>query len=413
MYLEKKSPDMLALETSFMAIKNREDVQGHLRNIQRVLSRHFDLNFTVSIVDNSTNEFFGMTIYPSRNVIESIIDQIVNNKAKTTVLQELWSKNKEWHLEIDSVLLYDVSLNTNPAEMVAVLLHEVGHVVHSNTIPERVNKVLRYEMLHLSYSMKKLFSWKKVHRLLDLVVVEACSSKNFHSARRKEVDADKFVVKMGYGDNLDHFIDKLVGLQGNRLVDRNEKDMERDVRSIVMWTIDNVSELEYRKRKLRTTLQTEIIQNPSRFVRGMIFDIKALFFGGADEDSYKELIREQYLIQEINQVVKEGMFDLFDKLGKVKKITQSDIDIIEVEMTRIQNTDDKIYVLDLIYDKLDRINAALELIAKKQNDKVTVSKDKLINYKNQLEKLRKTVLAIEIREKQYGVFINYPKGYEG
>jgi hypothetical protein len=70
-------------------------------------------------------------------------------------------------------------------------------------------------------------------------------------------------------------------------------------------------------------------------------------------------------------------------------------------------------VLDLIYDKLDLVNAALDYIEQGKTDKVNQSKSTLTNFKNQLEKLRQTVLNTQVKEKQYGVFIKYPKGYEG
>jgi len=67
----------------------------------------------------------------------------------------------------------------------------------------------------------------------------------------------------------------------------------------------------------------------------------------------------------------------------------------------------------LIYDKLEIINTSLQLIAENKKDKVPTPKETLLSFKNQLEKLRKEVLSLTIKEKTYGVFIKYPKGYEG
>lgn len=412
--LNKKNQDMMALEAAFLNIKTKSNIDGNLDMIRRILKRQFDINFNISIVNNKTNQFFGMSIYPARNIVDTIVDGIINKKSNVQVLEQVWSENKDWFLEIDSLLLDDLTINVNPAELVAVLLHEIGHVVYSNAIPNRLNKVIRYELLHIGFNLKKLVAWRKAQQLFDLVVVEACSSKNYHYiGQRKELAADKFVVKMGYGDNLNEFIEKLLKTQGNGQINRSESEMEKDVRGIVTWSLENISELEFRKTKLRSTLQTEILQNPSRYVRGLVYDIKAAFFGGSDEDNYKELITEQYLVKEHQTIVKEGLLDIFDKIGKMKKISQSDIDIIDVERGRIENEDDKIYVLDLIYDKLDRINVGLDLINQKKAERVPMSKDTLLKYKAELEKMRKEVLAIQLKDKQYGVFIKYPKGYEG
>jgi len=410
-----KSQDMILLEECFYDIKSKNNVNGAILRIQRVIKRNFDINFTINIVNNDTREFFGMSIYPNKNQIEKIIDAIVNKKSSTDVVIDLWQKTDEWVLEIDSILLYDKNLNANPAEIVAVLLHEIGHVVYSNSIPQRVNRILRYKMMHANLALKKLISWPKAQKIIQLVFVDACSSKNFRYTNLKtERVADQFVEKMGYGENLNNFIDKLVATQGNRLVNRTEEQVDQDITATVNWTFVNIAELEFRRSNLRTTLQTELLKNPSRFVRDIVYDIRNTFFGkGESENPYTDAVREQYLTNEFNVIVKEGLLSIFDKNGKVKKITQADIDILSVEVGRIENEDDKIYVLDLIYDKLSVINAALDLIKNGQKEKVPVSKDTLESFKAQLERMRIMALETPIKPKQYGVFIKYPKGYEG
>lgn len=276
----KKSVDLLALEHAFLHLKAKEEVEEKLAYIEKILSRRFDLNFKISIVDNNTNEFFGMTIYPAESLIDTLVDSIVRKKDRLEVIEKLWAENKDWYLEIDSLLLYDRNLNANPSEMVAVLLHEIGHVVYSNSIPARVNKILRYKIMELDYSVKRLLGSSRIIKLFNLVFVEACNVKNFRFSRlQHELDADRFVVKQGYGEHLDSFIEKLLKSQGNRLINRTEKDMEKDIKAIVTWTIENISELEYRKTKLRTTLQTELLKNPSKFVRQVVTSIKVAFFG--------------------------------------------------------------------------------------------------------------------------------------
>jgi hypothetical protein len=410
-----KSQDMILLEECFYDIKSKNNVNGAILRIQRVIKRNFDINFTINIVNNDTREFFGMSIYPNKNQIEKIIDAIVNKKSSTDVVIDLWQKTDDWVLEIDSILLYDKNLNANPAEIVAVLLHEIGHVIYSNSIPQRVNRILRYKMMHANLALKKLISWPKAQKIIQLVFVDACSSKNFRYTNLKtERVADQFVEKMGYGENLNNFIDKLVATQGNRLVNRTEEQVDQDITATVNWTFVNIAELEFRRSNLRTTLQTELLKNPSRFVRDIVYDIRNTFFGkGESENPYTDAVREQYLTNEFNVIVKEGLLSIFDKNGKVKKITQADIDILSVEVGRIENEDDKIYVLDLIYDKLSVINAALDLIKNGQKEKVPVSKDTLESFKAQLERMRIMALETPIKPKQYGVFIKYPKGYEG
>lgn len=413
----KKSQDMLLIEECVRHLKQREDIDGNLVRISRVLNRSFDLNFTISIVNNDTNEFFGMSIYPEENQIDKMVHAILYDKARSSELNELWRETKNWYLEIDSLLLYDPSLNANPAEIVAVLLHEIGHVVYSNEIPQRVNKVVRYEIMSASFKMRRLLAWSKAQKLFDIIFIAACSSKNYrHINLDQERIADQFAVKMGYAEALDSLMDKLISAKGNALINRTEEDMDQDVRGAVTWSLSNISELEFRKTRLRTALQAELLKNPSKFVRQIVYSIKNVFFGDTDNDNndaYKAILTEQYLIKEYQKIVSESMIPIFDKAGKVKKITQNDLDILMVEASGIKTGDDKIYILDLIYDKMNIIDAALAIIQDGEKEKVPVPKETLQGFRRQLEDLRQQVLKAPITPDTYGVFIKYPAGYEG
>lgn len=411
--MNKKNQDLIYMEECFKNIKSKNNVEENLQAIKRIISRQFDIEVGIGIVQNDSRPFFGMSIYPNQDVISMMVEDVLLDRSRVESLMKVWGENRQWILEIDSNLIYDTNLNANPAEIVAVLLHEIGHTVYSNTIPQRVYKVLKYEFVKQSLTMRKLLKWKKVQRLFDLVFIEACSSKSYSYINLdSEREADKFVVTMGYGDNLNNFIGKLLTTHGNSLINRTEDSMERDVKMMTQWTLENVAELEYRKTKLRSSLERELLSNPSNFVRIVINDIKNYFFGKS-KDKYKEIVNESMLVTQHQKIVKESLFDLFDKYGRLKKIKQSDIDILTIEKGRIRNEDDKIYVLDLIYDNLEIINNGIRLLDENKKDKVPVTKETLLNYKAQLEKIRKDVLEAPIQPPTYGLFIRYPKGYEG
>lgn len=413
MTIGEKSQDFLLIEKCFGGIKNKEDIANNLSKISTVIKRSFDLTFNMSIVENDTNHFFGMNIYPSKDTISEIVDVILNAKPHTEVIVELWRKNTIWYVEIDSLLLYDNTLNANPAEMTAVLLHEVGHVIYSNTIPQRVNSILRYQVMTMGYNIKKLCENNKIRKIFDLVFVEACSSKNFHYNNiHSERVADNFVVTMGYGQELDNFITKLISSKGNGLINRTNEDINGDIKVIVMWSIDNIGELEFRKTKLKHSIQTELYRNPSHYVRSIFESIKHSFFGN-DANTYKNMITEQFILDTKKKIMTESILDWFDPIGNVKKINQIDLDMILIEVDKIENNDDRIYVLDRLYDKLELVDTSLDLINKGQAVKVKQSKQTLMSFKTQLEKTRDRIMQLQVKEKQYGVFIKYPKGYEG
>lgn len=420
--MNKKSQDMLLLESYFADLKNHNNTSAALAGIKRVISRNFDITLNVDIVKNDTNKFFGMSIMPEADLMKQMIDSIIAQESKIQTTVKLWNSCKVWNLEIDSLILYDNNLNANPAELVAVLLHEIGHIIYSNSIPQKIHKITRYHLSSSSIAVKELIKWEKVHKLLYIVFIDACTSKNFNyiNANHERV-ADKFVVKMGYGDALNQFINKLIASHGNSMIAKTDALIEKEIKSSINWTFINIAELQFRKKKLRQSLQTELLKNPSLLVRKFIQEIKSDFFGGDEAvyegsqygAAYEGLRYEMAFDTKYNRIVKEAFNSIFDKQGRVKKINQNDIDIVEIEIGRIVNEDDKIYVLDLIYDKLEIVNAALDFIEASKKEKVYHSKETLNNFKKQLEHLRKTVIEKDITPTEYKIFMKYPKGYEG
>lgn len=429
----EKSQDLLYMEKIFTSIKMKEDVEENLKVLSRICGRMFNLHITFHIVENKTNKFFGMSVYPPENLIDELVYSILEKRSKREQFQSLWGSNKEWFVDIDSLLLYDNNLMANPAEIVSVFLHEIGHVVYSDTVPMRINKVLRMKILELKYEVYQLCKDDKFKKMFNLVIVDGCSGKNFHSRKnlKKEVVADKFVQKYGYGDSLYNFIDKLLKSQGNSLIDRTEKDMENDIKIMSVWVIENIAELQYRKNKLRDVLELESKKQNSSYIKKTVESIRKKIFGEGRRDIHREMVAESMGIQlnnnyydletdqRLSKYVKDKLvsenliLDFFDKFGRIKKVSQSDIDVIRVEADRIENHDDKIYVLDRIYSVMVIIDRALEYIEMGRKNKVQQPKALLEDFKKQLLEIRQYVTTLKIYEKEYGVFIKYPKGYEG
>jgi hypothetical protein len=367
----------------------------------------------IHIISNKSGEFFGMSIYPSMSTLDKMVDAMLNDKSHGSLLLEIWKENKEWVLEIDSIALYDRNLNANPAELTAVLIHEIGHIVYSNTIPQRVNKIIKFEMMNLNHQMRELCRRSMVNKLFELSIVDACSQKGFNYVTEDtEIDADKFVIKEGYGVELDNFIAKLLATQGNRLINKSNGEKDKEVEIMVKWAIDNVTEIKMRKTKLRHLIDVQVLKTPSSYVKDLLTKIRNTFVK-TEGDAYKQALAEQFLFSQHEKIVTESILDFIDSIGKVKKIHQVDVDVLSVQIEKIDNQDDKIYMLDQIYDKLELVNTGIALIDDGRSNKVSQSKQTLVGFKTQLEKMRAQVLGTKVKEKQYGMFIKYPVGYEG
>lgn len=409
--MNRKKEDFLQLEEIFTQLKKKQNTNSNLRGIERILSRQFGGKFNVSIINNTRN-FYGMTVYPNKDDMQKIISLLLgeNETRALTFYKDI----DEWFIEIDSKLLYDTRLNANPAECVAVLMHEIGHVKYSNSVPAKLSKVILVDYLLLNNKVKNLVKNGKLQKLLGITAMEAFALKSFSSDPLKsEKIADKFAVKMGYGENLLTFVNKLLQSNGNSLIDVADEQIENDIKIINTWTIENISELQYRKTKLRNSLKTELLSNPSNFVREYIGELKAMFFGSDAQSLMKQMVVEQALMTEYNKIINESFIPLFDKFGKVKKVTQSQIDDLLIDVNRVDNFDDCKYTLSKIQDTLEIVNLGLELIDNKHNEKVYVSKSSLQSFKKQLEDMRMELLHRKFKKPRNIILINYPEGYEG
>ena len=103
-----------------------------------------------------------------------------------------------------------------------------------------------------------------------------------------------------------------------------------------------------------------------------------------------------------------------DRNGFCKTVTQQDIDLIRVEAENIESPDDKVYLLKSLYRYIDLVEAALDMLDDpKTASKVQQKKSELMRLQEDLQETRKYIMNYRIQPEQYGLFIKYPRGFEG
>ena len=93
-----------------------------------------------------------------------------------------------------------------------------------------------------------------------------------------------------------------------------------------------------------------------------------------------------------------------------KKNIQRELDLIRVDAEAIESTDDKYYMMKKLHEQLDAIETQLEL-AENNND--TKNINKLLAHKKYAHEIRQYIMSRPVGRKRYGLFVEYPKGYEG
>lgn len=427
-YISEKSnqrKELVLMESYFKKIQMKQDVKSSIKAIERIIERVFDIQPTIHIVENNTSNFFGMTITPK--TMDRLVMVILEERSTKDQLYEAWRNEKEWVIEIDDVLLYDKNLNATPSEIVAVLLHEMGHVIYSNTAISRAQRVIKLALINSGAKYKKVLKNCLFQPLLHLPFYESCNTKRFslpQDVHKEEYIADKFAVQYGYGMQLESFITKLLKTQGNQLIDRPSEEMDDDVAILMVWTIENISLLEHRKDRLKHALDVEEHRSPSKTIKTIIGRIRNSIFKTDISEPYQQLVEMQQISESICYLMEKTtetsmklknpplMKSLMGK-RKVEKITERELNLLSVEVDKIWYADDKIYVLDLLADFIEKVEYRLELIRNGLGDRVPQSKQSLEDILKRAKEMEQRALSIELRDQQYGLYVRYPKDYEG
>ena len=239
-------------------------------------------------------------------------------------------------------------------------------------------------------------------------------SNHFNVQLAKERKADELAFKEGYGLELSNILGKLIANGKGDRVRRSEKDMDKDIEITIDWLIVNVKELQYRKDRLNKSIKMIKLSTPSIFLADQLDKIKHAVF----KDDHKEMmekvavINEAFILSSMKNCKVKAPHGAMDGSGRVKKLQIRDLDIYRAELERVDTVDDKIFLLERLYDLLDIAEYAKHM-AKTDPRKVIQSEQIIDLYIEQLHVLINEVNRKKITKTKYGLYIKYPADYEG
>lgn len=381
---------------SDLMLADREDNDHILRQIQRILTLLFEKDFVVDICNNANSEYFGINVFPGEQLCDSVVSAILINKSRPELINELWSMNKEWYIEIDSLLLDDMSLSANSQEMVALLLHEIGHTVYANSVPQRLFNIMRFELTNIHLRTRYMLENNKFRKLMNVVVLQACGDNYYRPTEESEKsEADKFIDMLGYGDHMNSFINKLIVNKGTSALG-DKRDLDSNVSIITVWALDNINELHKRKTKLRHELNNLIVKSSSMYTKRFVKSLKNIFFGEETGSKYRKIVLETALDNTFNSESKKADKLIVQEMtegqrNKSKPIENMDIVYIKSMIDKIQNHSDKITLFELIQKVSDRIDFSIERINDGEAHLVPESLNVLKSYKEELERIKEEI----------------------
>lgn len=402
--------------------------------------------FQVSIVktDNLKQPFFGARVYPAIDLLEKIVSETVVELHPFREIAESWRKIDHWVIELDSGLFNRNVISLLPKEIMAAILHEIGHTVYSDKVLERFYRAYKTMYVHMKTAEKDAI--KLGYAIFTVPLAISCGLRSWVRGRRairEEFFADRMVNECGYGDFYVSLLSKIVEAYGNAMIEENDTECDNRVSERVRWASVNIVDTVRRKNRLKDDMYLASANTPSKYMKALFaktlnemgINLRERYTGDAvecqvaimDRPDFKqafEMITDTDRFMQLSDAIEATLHRDKYQVGtpafesilkrKVKKGLPSwhSIDEIQIEIDRMTNHHDRAFVLDMIYSKMDDINEFMEYI---QNDPVLVRKyqTEANRMLEELDAQREAVLRRRNFANRYSVFVKYPEGYEG
>lgn len=413
-----KRESLIFVEECIRNIQQEKEISKNVRLIESAIKREFDIPVKISIIDND-KKFFGMCVYPSAEEIQKLTEVLIADPSKKKfsevekIHREFMSKSEKV-IEIDSILLYDHNINATAGEITAILLHEIGHVVGSNSMVNRMARAKEYMMMKFDNRTRKLIPVISfIPKLFNIVTLQIFSHQ-FNLQLMKEKEADELAFKEGYGEELYNILGKLIANGKGDQVKKTNKELDKDVEVTIDWLIVNIKELEYRKDRLKKSLRILKMTSPSKFLGNFITGIKDKIFRKDDEKMIEKavVINEAFILSNLRNKKMKAPAGAVDSSGRVRRLVARDLDIYRAELERVNTIDDKIFLLERLYDLMDVAEYAKYML--EENPKRVMQSEETIDaYILAVQEIIAMTNARKISKTKYGLFIKYPADYEG
>ena len=425
MKIDLKKERFEAIDHAFARLLEKSSDKGPLTAIETNLRATFHKNISVDVIPHKDeDDLFLMSVYPDEDTVNEVVRAIVD-EGSDGAIHKIWNGADKWFVEIDKRILSGASdLEFNSKELTALLLHEVGHIVYSNSIPQRISRIMRMEYARANIGTKQLLKDKVFSQILSIPILSACLYDNYRTKDKikEELKADVFAVKMGYGDELESALNKLISTSTARPANQVNVDSGKvysDMRSITKYSIETIENLKERKKSIaKSNFKKLLMDSPSKYLSDAIGKVQDLLV-----KSSVEAIPDDMKMERVADRM-DGIVDAFFEstymteglLGKKKlqKIDPKIPDMIKIQIDGLKSNDERALLVSYIHDKISMVDYYLEIL-ETGNPKYEIynTKEELVRMKNKLEDYLKAVMEKKIPEFSYRFYVQYPEGFEG
>ena len=379
---------MRRLNYNFTSLENifYDAIQNHKLNnracyaIKKELNNFFKDSTCEQVyyTENNDKMFFGMKVFARING-----DQIEDYLMGTDDV-----RLASYVVEIDSHLLNPI-LGIDSREMVALLLHEIGHVVNDTT-PVRNARTYLDEYLAKNKETLTISRSYQYREILAFALSDFISKQGsaFYTGNVDEVLADDFVRAYGYSDSLDSALQKIMKnfrnlYSGNSNIDKF---------AVFLWTLQIYKHLGTRRIAAIRTLSRSKALTGSRIEKSKI-DAVIQNINRIDNS----MLTEATIAQKIKARMKKMKYNTM-------KTLEDDYYELNMRIRNVEEEDDALYIMRQINTRLslieDYVNS--EDMTPDEVKRWTTTMDK---FKRLRDELSNTMVY---KAKNYGIFVNYP-----
>lgn len=393
------------LEELITDLMSGENQQSVFKSMKKTLNRMMDdecEEIFISKSDEMTN-LYGMSVYLSERSLHELSRILVDPREKSKdVTKFIIDNKKSYMIDIDDRILKPM-YGFKPDEITAILLHELGHTLGDSDFYNDIREAYMKAIFENEKELPKdVLNDTKIQfgMIYILNVIQNTHMSKFTPIEKEQL-ADKFVVDCGYGKSLVNVFDKFVELNNEKL---NKKSVADKSVSDAKLIVGLNNTFKVRRKYVTDLIDAERKQTSSNCLKDLLGKIK---------NRLSSIILHE-CIEGIdvynNYILDESFMDLFKR--NPIKMSQVDIDNLKIEMEMMENYDDKSCLVYKIHKRIAQLNNAKTKLNPTDKDFKT-NLSYITNYTNQLNSMLKEVMKFKVQEKTYGLFIKYPKGYEG
>lgn len=407
----------------FLKSKNKTVASNH--ELFKIISRCLthvtpDMNFSVNLLlSPHTENPFIMGIYPSLEELDAKSKNLLQymNEGKTGDFIREWASIKNWVIEIDSrVLTKGNRLCVDDGDQfVALLCHELGHAVSGNPINLMKNYIYQKKilnkvdnMLMVKNPLIRKFALPMFVAMSQFKIVLSGKSKDM----REEIMADHYVPEE-YREALLSYIENhiITSPESSELI-ITEEDLNSAQNTAIRFNKEIVGMMQRRRDTIKHSIKAQYDNGSSKYMNSMVSKIGKISMGYNPETDESNDVYEKSMVRTLEKDIMEcaeGVSVMMESAS----VTQRDISVLMLQVDSIETVDQKLFVVHTIYDYLEILQAQREkLLKKSSNQGIPLPQDNQIKVLNEiLEKvMKKNVSDVGDR---YGIFVKYPKGYEG